>query len=259
MEYKEFLELASKKHDNKFIYNEETERRFNGSHSIIPIICPKHGVFEIEARKHLLYDCNKCSYENRMAKFRSNTDEFIAKAIKVHGDKYDYSITNYKSALEDVEIICKKCGNIFKQTPNQHLSGRGCSRCKESHLERELELFLKENGIEFDTHKHFEWLGKQEIDFFIEKYNIGIECQGKQHVGLGGWNDSFDFNKLYELDEKKNILCNENGIKLLYLIDKHFLKNALNFKIYNQENTFCDKGELLKWLLRSPSDIDIQE
>lgn len=249
MTYDEFLKLAKNRHNNKFIYNEETERCFNGSHSIIPIICQKHGVFEIEARRHLKYDCKECSYENRMEKFRSNTEEFIEKARKVHGDDCDYSLVDYKGASEYVDIICKKCGNIFQQTPNQHLSGRGCPICKESHLERELRLFLIENNIEFEKSKHFDWLGRQEIDFYLPQYNIGIECQGKHHIGLGGWSDNFDFKHLYECDKKKNILCNENDLKLFYLIEKNYYQAALQFETYNEHNTFTDKSELLKQII----------
>lgn len=54
------------------------------------------------------------------------TDTFIAKAISVHGDKYDYKLVNYINSNTKVTIICNKCGNIFKQEPNHHLCGSGC-------------------------------------------------------------------------------------------------------------------------------------
>ena len=38
----------------------------------------------------------------------SSTEEFIKKAKEVHGDKYDYSKVDYKSASEKVIIICPK-------------------------------------------------------------------------------------------------------------------------------------------------------
>ena len=59
-----------------------------------------------------------------------NTEEFIKKARKVHGDnKYDYSKVNYVHSKIEVEIICPIHGS-FKQTPNSHLSGHGCRECK---------------------------------------------------------------------------------------------------------------------------------
>ena len=56
------------------------------------------------------------------------TNEFIEKARKVHGDKYDYSKVNYVNAKTKVCIICHIHGE-FWQTPDLHLQGRGCSLC----------------------------------------------------------------------------------------------------------------------------------
>ena len=56
------------------------------------------------------------------------TNEFIEKARKVHGDKYDYSKVNYVNAKTKVCIICPIHGE-FWQTPDLHLQGGGCSLC----------------------------------------------------------------------------------------------------------------------------------
>ena len=57
------------------------------------------------------------------------TDEFIAKAKLIHGDKYDYSKVEYIGALKKVCIICPDHGE-FLQTPNNHTQGQGCPKCK---------------------------------------------------------------------------------------------------------------------------------
>ena len=54
--------------------------------------------------------------------------KFIEKSIKKHGDKYDYSKVEYINNRTKVCIICSEHGE-FWQTPNKHLSGRGCSKC----------------------------------------------------------------------------------------------------------------------------------
>lgn len=59
---------------------------------------------------------------------RLTQEEFIARARKVHGDKYDYSKTIYKGALEKVIITCRKHGD-FSQVAFSHLNGCGCSKC----------------------------------------------------------------------------------------------------------------------------------
>ena len=62
---------------------------------------------------------------------RKNTytiDEFIEKARKVHGDKYDYSKVEYKGSSVKICIICHEHGE-FWQIPSSHLTGCGCPYC----------------------------------------------------------------------------------------------------------------------------------
>ena len=59
---------------------------------------------------------------------RLTTEEFIERARKVHGDKYDYSKVEYINSKTKVCIICPNHG-IFWQTPNSHLGGNGCPMC----------------------------------------------------------------------------------------------------------------------------------
>ena len=61
---------------------------------------------------------------------KKTTAEFIEDAIRIHGDKYDYSKTEYIKSSLKVKIICKEHGE-FEQTPNSHIGiqKQGCSRC----------------------------------------------------------------------------------------------------------------------------------
>lgn len=56
------------------------------------------------------------------------TKEFIDRAHAVHGYKYGYAFSVYKSAHEKVLIYCPKHG-VFEQKTNKHLSGKGCHSC----------------------------------------------------------------------------------------------------------------------------------
>ena len=69
-------------------------------------------------------------YKNDNMKKLTN-DEFIEKAKQIHGDKYDYSKTNYIKAFSKVCIICPEHGE-FWQLPIVHLRGCGCKKC--SHM-----------------------------------------------------------------------------------------------------------------------------
>ena len=248
MTYEEFIKKAKSRHGEKFTYDNDTENTFNGTRSRIVVTCPIHGKFEVIAKNHLLYDCNKCSYEKRALLMRSNTSEFIEKARKVHGNKYDYSKTEYITAKKDkVIVVCPEHGE-FMILPNDHLSGKGCPRCNDSHLERDVSNALDESGVRYERGKHFKWLGKMELDFFIPESNTGIECQGKQHFGLGGWSDRYDFRKSYELDRKKNALCGENGVRLLYLVGKENSDVAERLGIYGKDNTFFNINDIIREL-----------
>ena len=55
-------------------------------------------------------------------------EEFIEKARKIHGNKYDYSKVEYINNKTKVCISCPEHGE-FWQTPDHHLRGCGCKLC----------------------------------------------------------------------------------------------------------------------------------
>lgn len=57
------------------------------------------------------------------------TKEFIERALKVHGDRYDYHKSNYTGYRNKMIIICSEHGE-FLQSPNDHLrTVHGCPKC----------------------------------------------------------------------------------------------------------------------------------
>jgi hypothetical protein len=65
---------------------------------------------------------------------QGTTESFIKKALYKHGDKYDYSLVEYKNSKNKIIIICKTHGP-FNQLPNNHLNGNGCNECaKENNI-----------------------------------------------------------------------------------------------------------------------------
>ena len=77
--------------------------------------------------------CPNCAREltkkNLVPNPSMGKDEFVRKAMLVHGEDYDYANVDYIDNSTKVCIICKKCGREFWQTPNSHLNGSGCSFC----------------------------------------------------------------------------------------------------------------------------------
>ena len=188
-----------------------------GMHTKIKLICPIHGKFEIKPY-HLLngHGCKKCGQISSHNKQRKTKEIFIAEAIKIHDNKYDYSKVKYINRDTNVCIICPKHGE-FLQTPHHHLRGCGCPICSESSLEKEIRVFLDKLSINYIHKKTFDWLGQQHLDFYLPEYNAAIECQGIQHfevVDFFGGEKGLE--KRIERDKKKKILCEKNNIFLLY-------------------------------------------
>lgn len=67
---------------------------------------------------------------------RMTIDEFIEIASKIHNNKYDYSLVEYKNNSTKVKIICPIHG-VFKQTPSAHIHNRqGCSACRSMNMKK---------------------------------------------------------------------------------------------------------------------------
>lgn len=104
------------------------------------VICKEHGEFFISPYSHIKGTvCNKCWQERRKSgelKGRkapwvkpSSKEEFVAKAIAIHGDKYTYDKVEYKRSREKVCITCPIHGDFY-QSPNHLIKDGGCILCK---------------------------------------------------------------------------------------------------------------------------------
>ena len=128
-----FIEEVRALHGDKYDYSEV---EYINTHTPVKIMCKQCGVvFLQEPSSHLTgHGCPKCS--KRQTHKRVNQEMFIAKARAVHGDKYDYSKTDYQNMGSKVLIVCPRHGE-FWQRAQSHILGNGCPECKrEKHLER---------------------------------------------------------------------------------------------------------------------------
>jgi very-short-patch-repair endonuclease len=206
-----FITESNKKHNSKYDYSKVN---FVSVKSDVIIICPKHGEFEQNAYNHVLGSgCRKCSECEKYTQ-----ESVLDKFKEVHGDRYDYSLVNFKSIREKVEIICKKHGS-FLQEAFSHYQNQGCPKCKSSKGEERIMKYLISNKIQYEYQKKFEGLKNQKylpIDFYLPDYNLCIEYDGKQHfqpVEVRGGTESFEI--LKENDSKKAHFCQNMGINLL--------------------------------------------
>lgn len=115
-----YINKAKKIHNDKYDYSLV---EYINCRERVKIICPIHGIFYQIANYHLSgCGCKKCIKRHKTLNY------FTDKARKIHGDAYDYTLTEYINSNLKVKITCKQHG-VFEQTPKSHISGSGCPEC----------------------------------------------------------------------------------------------------------------------------------
>jgi hypothetical protein len=186
----------------------------------VKIICKKcNNIFMQRPSCHLSgKGCPKCAIDNK----KSNKEDFSLKSYNKHPGKYDYSLVQYINTETKVKIICKKCNNIFLQTPQNHLSGKGCPKCNESKGEIKVARYLSDKNIKFTPQKTFQTLrniGLLKCDFYLEDLNLLIEYDGEYHHkpvrGSTTENKQKNLEVTQRRDKIKNEWARKNNIPLL--------------------------------------------
>lgn len=103
-----------------------------------------------------------------------NTIDFIERAKKIHGDKYDYSKVEYVASQKKVCVICPIHGEFWIR-PNDHLNGHGCKKCA-------IENRVKKNKcttslfIEKARQVHGDKYDYSKVDYTNNYTNVCIIC-----------------------------------------------------------------------------------
>lgn len=210
----EFIKRAKEIHGNKYDYSLIVCETYK---SKVKIICPIHGEFVCLAGAHIRgHGCRKCYFKKKSL----SKEEFIERARKVHGDKYDYSLVEYVKNRVRIKIICPIHG-VFEQEPSTHMRGSGCNKCCSSKGEGLIKNILEEKNIGYIEEYIFNDClsikqGRLRFDFFIPSKNMVIEFQGKQHYEpIVRWGGESRFLVQKKNDEIKRNYCKKNNIQLL--------------------------------------------
>jgi len=198
----EFLEKARNIHGYKYKYpnlNDKITLRDK-----IEIFLEEDS-FTQTVSKHLIGKCP----EKQIIK-RSSQD-FIEESKDVWGEKYDYSLVEYKGSLKEVIIILD--GFIYLQRASSHLQGISPEfRKLKEHLdlesldmigENEIEEFLLKYKIPYQKNKRFGYL---KFQFYLTEIRTVIEYHSQLHSNL---------ENVIEWDLKKNEYCEDNFINLI--------------------------------------------
>ena len=231
--FDEFVTRARKVHGDKYRYDEST---FINMRTKMRIYCTEkdengkeHGWFEQQPGEHIRghgckqCGCNRASLKNQKQKYRTSitTEDFIKRAIEVHGNRYDYSKVDYKNIRTKVVIVCPIHGP-FEQTPDAHLNGGyGCKQCAiengnnfESNGEQEISNYIKENNIKILT-RNRKIIYPFEIDILIPEKNIAFEYDGLF------WHSDYSKNNNYHLNKTNE--CLSKGIQLYHIFEDEWV------------------------------------
>lgn len=146
--FQDFVRKSTQIHGEKYTYDQSSYK--NTRHKTT-ITCPQHGEFTQLPSNHLSgHGCVKCRNERYRKEYTLTTDEFVRRSNVVHQGKYDYSKTVYIGKRHHVSIICPRHGE-FRQLPQNHMRGSGCSRCHFDSQYLSLEEFIDKSNL---VHNH---------------------------------------------------------------------------------------------------------
>lgn len=162
----EFILKAREIHGWKYDYSKV---EYKNAETKVCIICPLHGEFLMRPSSHLLGNsCPKC-----MGRGLSQND-IIEEFRKLHGDRYDYSLVEYRKMHDKVKVICPEHG-IFEITPSKHLLGQGCKKCAyvKNGLSQRLSM---EEFLKRANEAHGGYYNYKKVSFLRTHDKIEIEC-----------------------------------------------------------------------------------
>jgi superfamily II DNA or RNA helicase len=252
---KEFIAKAKAVHGDKYDYSKV---KYVNCSTKVTIICPKHGEFEQTPKKHLLgQGCPDCSGRKRLT-----TEEFIAKAKAVHGDKFDYSKVKYVNSETKVTIVCPIHGE-FEQTPVSHLSGNGCSLCsrKKKHtLDRFIEMANKIHGDKYDYTKVNYVNNKTKVTIICPKHGEFEQTPQNHLKGKGCSCCNIGFTKGYKVSLlKAGDLLHMSPHQLIEVISSKKLPEEFKTLIYSPEDSDKRGGRIKDLINLYESDCTDEE
>lgn len=166
----------------------------------------------------LRYGCKHCASIKQNESRHLTHEQFVHKAIEVHGTRYEYPET-YVNWTTPIKIICAKHGEFY-QSPGKHLNWHNCPHCSESRGEELVRIALQESNIPFIQEKKLKTYKNIKVDFYIEYNNkiFIIEINGEQHYRPIEY---FGGESVYQEQCKRDLslqqYCNDNNIKLLII------------------------------------------
>jgi hypothetical protein len=235
----------------------------------VKIVCKEHGVFLSLKSEHLrginCPDCAKKIQAHKIKKSKEktfNNEWFVKKAKGIHGDKYDYSLCDYKGQNKNIFLICDKHGKIEVNASGHLYMKSGCKICNFSKGEKLIYNYLKKLNFEFETQKRFDNLLSDNncnlrFDFYIDSIKTAIEFDGEQHFkSIDVFGGKKGYLELKKNDKIKELFCKKNDINLIRIpfydfknIEKDLLFNLNEYilwKTVDKKNIDDNTEQIIK-------------
>jgi len=160
----EFVQKAKALHGDLYDY---ANVNYINSSTKVEILCKTHGSFSQVPTSHISGNgCPVCARGG----VRLNTEDFIKKSRLVHGNLYDYSLTDYIDTRTKVKIFCKDHG-LFEQVANSHLSGKGCPKCSPVSLSNTSDFIRKARLVHGDKYDY------SSVNYEYARRKVLITCK----------------------------------------------------------------------------------
>jgi len=224
-------------------YSYENVEYFN-SRSKVSITCKKHGDFLVTPSSFLQgKGCPKCKREKQS----SNTSEFIEKAKKIHGEKYNYENVDYVNSYTKVKINCPKHGDFY-QKPKVHLAGRGCRKCgiessAKSHLSTRKTYIKKSKQIHGDFYDYGDYYGIEKDIELVCPTHGKFTVNAKSHLRGQRCPKCSSVTTNYQ----QKLIDDLNGLIEFSVNDRSVLPNNLELDFYFPEKKFAVEINGVYW------------
>lgn len=118
---------------------------------------------------------------------RKTTEEFILESRKIHGDRYDYSLVEYRTAKDKVTIICPKHGQFSQKASNHTNLKQRCPKCFGTFKKNNSE-FIKEATLLHQNKFNYDL-----VEYKRKDIKVKIKCntclyvfsqKPESHIGL---------------------------------------------------------------------------
>jgi len=255
----EFVRRLKEVHGNKYDY---TNAVYIANNIKIKLICKKHGEFEINPVSIFKgCGCKKCAHALTGIKSRLTTEKFVKKAMKVHGNKYNYKLSKYEKHVKII-IFCNQCKKYFETTSSAHLSGRNCPKCA-----------IKNRVYNYNykvNHELFMNINSKEIAYILGLFwaDGSIRCgnnKDKQIAITLLSEDMKEVENIFKYSGEWKILIDNRSKKertRLYTYNKYLYQFLLENDYYEKSYKSADKilnkinYNLQKWFFRGVIDGD---